>query len=190
MAGSVPWSRGKMTSDLRAGLAAVVVGTVFAVLTLYTVHAALPPSALELPFAGQQMIRSVLPQGWGFFTRNPREAFPVPYREGRSGQWAETALSLRSNYLGGFGRRSRVQDIEMGLLLNASSVEWAPCDGDVSACLQAIGPMVGTVANPSPSPILCGDIGFVTREPIPWAWYRSAETVRMPVKILRLNVTC
>lgn len=189
MAGSVLGPKGKMTPDLRAALAAVAVGTVLAVLILYTAHASLPPSAVELPFAGKPIFRSVLPQGWGFFTRSPREAFPVAYRVGPSGQWEEAALGARSNYLGGFGRRSRVQNIEMGLLLNASGAEWQPCDGEVSACLHAIGAMA-IVANPSPSPILCGDIGFVMREPIPWAWYRSAETVQMPTKTLRLNVTC
>lgn len=178
----------RMRSDLRAALAGLAAGTALALLNLYTVHAVLPHSALELPFAGRSIVRSVLPQGWGFFTRDPREALPVPYRLGRSGQW-EVALSARSNYLGGFGRRGRVPNIEMALLLSRSGAESAPCEDDVATCLKASAP-AAIVANPSPSPVLCGDLGFVTREPVPWAWSRSAETVRMPTHTLRLRVTC
>ncbi len=141
-------------------------------------------------------IRVLLPQGWGFFTRDPREARIIPFGLDTEGEWTELGLGphSRARWLFGLDRRSRAQGLEIGTLFGAVPDDaWVDCDSgptsmEPRACLDAASPL--QVDNPSPIPSLCGQIGLVRREPVPWAWRGAADQIEMPAQVLRLDVRC
>src|SRR2546430_6748153 len=66
----------------------IALAIAWSLLVLYAVHIELPANALDLPFEGsiKPPLQAVVPEGWGFFTRDPREARLLPYvRE--AGAW-------------------------------------------------------------------------------------------------------
>jgi len=158
----------------------------------YVVHTQLPSNALRLP--GQEPARltivTLIPQGWAFFTKSPREP-QIGVWQRAAGGWRDARLGPHSepwNALG-FNRRSRAQGLEMGIMqTSVPGTAWRPCAGeDVSACLDRA-PVAVTVPNAAPRPLHCGFVGLVQRDPLPWAWAGS-RTV-MPAKVARLEVSC
>src|SRR4051812_32531054 len=112
-------------------------GVVLSMPVLYSLHSALPPNAITLPFESQTQVLRWAPQGWGFFTRNPREPQIVPFL--RNGHWRSANLGPHAQfkYALGLNRRSRAQGVEMGLLLGKLGIaEWTPCEAELATCLE------------------------------------------------------
>jgi antimicrobial peptide system SdpA family protein len=129
---------------------------------------------------------------WRFFTRNPREDQTLIYRRREDGSWASALMGPNfraSNYFG-FGRRARAQGIELGLLIyNQPKRIWKACDQQPEACLENV-PATTTLKNRSPDPTLCGTIGVVMQNVVPWGWAISAERFTMPSKVAKFQVRC
>jgi antimicrobial peptide system SdpA family protein len=154
---------------------------------LFVLDASLPYNPIRLPISGQQ-VHAWLPEGWGFFTRDPREPDLYVYRNSHN-RWETASLGPHSQprHIFGLSRSSRAQGVELGLLLHRTPhTKWAECRGDPVLCLMAA-PTV-TVQNPSSSPTLCNELGVILQPPVPWAW--SAHKIRMPSKVIRLEVSC
>ena len=135
------------------------------------------------------VLRQIVPEGWAFFTKSPRSPRQQLFAR-RGERWEPTGIG-GARAIGGLSRAPRAQGVEVGLLLADVDPEaWAACDGEaVEACLDATAP-TEPVANVLPSPTLCGTIGIVSQEPVPWAWRSLADRVAMPSSTLRLEVTC
>lgn len=164
------------------------------VVVLYIAQANLPRNVITLPGqnAAAPMIGTLVPQGWGFFTKSPRDIEFQPYLF-RDGRWGEGSLGPQGEprYAFGFDRRSRSQGIEIALLLaEASRVKWTKCGGGtVTRCLDAGGPVSG-VRNRTPQPTLCGRVAVVQQEPVPFAWRDLLPTSQTPASATFLEVTC
>lgn len=112
-----------MSSRARAlGAQVLLVGSVLGLFVLYSVHAALPPNVLELPLERSVEPRKWAPQGWAFFTRNPREPRVLPF-VAESGTWRSANLGphAQARYAFGLDRKSRAQGVEVGLLMGGLS---------------------------------------------------------------------
>jgi antimicrobial peptide system SdpA family protein len=160
----------------------------------YALHAALPYNPLQLPFADRFDIRMVLPEGWAFFTRDPRDDRMMPYVRGADAVWstASHTPNFQPRNLFGIDRAGRAQGVEMGLLMDAArDAERQACEESPVACLERA-PVARKLSNTSPRPTLCGEVGFVFQRAIPWAWSRSSreKTLHMPSKVLRLDIEC
>ena len=169
--------------------AALVV--VWAVLIVYVVYPVLPYSSLRLPGARALNTLVWAPQGWAFFTRNPREEKQFVYGRGPGG-WRPVLLApharLRNTL--GLDRKSRAQGVEMALLVAGPPADaWVPCEGPVPACLERL-PRGVPVRSGVPNPTMCGAVAVVLREPVPWAWLKADEPIEMPSSILPLEVAC
>jgi sporulation delaying protein A len=178
----------------KLGAVAIALAMAWSVLILYAVHVELPVNALDLPFESslKPPLQALVPQGWGFFTRDPREPRLLPFRR-EAGAWQAANEGPNGepwNALG-LNRAARGQGVELGLIETAVPTSaWKPCDGDIAGCLdQQSSPT--RVANPTPSPTLCGDVGLAQRDVVPWAWAASVpDETGMPSKVVRLTVTC
>jgi antimicrobial peptide system SdpA family protein len=170
------------------------VGIAWATAGLYIVHAQIPRNVLELPF--EQTVRSAIPffvpEGWAFFTRDPREPRLLPYRRGTDGIWAYAHAGPHADIRNVFGldRISRAQGVEIGLLLGEfADTAWRTCTDAPTLCLDDQPPSV-PITNHSPAPTLCGDVGLVRQEPVPWAWARVGSETTMPSTVVRLDIRC
>lgn len=157
----------------------------------YAVHVALPFNPVHLPFEGQEF-RRVVPEGWAFFTRNPREEAIFLFSRRSNGEWDSASLGpngIASNAFG-LNRISRAQGVETALLMNRfPNSAYRDCSGALTKCLDDT-PSSRSLANESPNPSLCGDVGIVLRKPLPWAWFAAGMSTSMPARILRIKVGC
>ena len=178
-------------TDAMLGGIAIAVGLVWMVIIAYAFHPALPYSPIRLPFAREAMTMLWAPQGWAFFTRDPREERETHYvRIGSEWKSAMIAPHGRLSNVVGLRRKSRAQGVEMGLLINdAPAADWQTCTASLQECLNTL-PTGRSVNNVSPEPTLCGTVAIVLQKPVPWAWARSARPVTMPFRILPLEVSC
>lgn len=157
---------------------------------------ALPHSAWETatePVAVKEM-RELLPQGWAFFTRDAQEPRVSVYRY-VDGQWtsAEAPPNNSPRYWFGLNRGARPHASEVGFIsAGVAGTDWAECGrGDHVACLASLAPVPGLVVeNSGTRPTVCGTVGLVVQDPVPWAWRNSDEPVRMPLSGVVVEVTC
>lgn len=165
----------------------------------YVAHAALPVNALALPGQRAAVVRQVMPEGWAFFTRDPREADMTAWVHGDEA-WEPAVERHHASPLNLFGlrRADNATNIEMGLIYYTAleqKAEWSDCppaleesEQTVSACLEQM-PAV-RVGNATPIPQLCGPVSITRQEPLPWAWAAEGVEEQMPMEALRLDVRC
>ena len=161
----------------------------YGIVAAYAFVNAVEDSPLVPSFRSRANITTMLPEGWAFFTRNPREPQWFAYSLSAKG-WARVEQRHASsvNYFG-FARRAPLQMMELGALISQSAdTSWMSFPADTDP-LQVRAPAL-TVHNPSVRPILCGDVLVVEREPVPWAWSSTAASVRLGGRILRMSVDC
>jgi antimicrobial peptide system SdpA family protein len=155
---------------------------------VYSAHLPLPASALELPGENKEAMARVFPQGWKFFTRDPRMAEPAPMRK-VGDEWVPFGKPTDGARFFGANRESRTLWPELSWVLAPMvDSDWRECDGPIGPCLDAA--PVRTQAAAVPHPQLCGTIGVVSRKPVPWAWAKRSPAVNMPSKVLRLDIQC
>ncbi len=136
----------------------------------------------------EQQTRLALPEGWGFFTRDPREPDLILVRRSTGGQWATTPPHASAKNLMGLDRTSRAYPVETLRLLEGARFGFVECERDWSSCLSEA--RVNVVRNRRADPVLCGDVGLLRRAPPPWAWAHLMEREDMPTSALRMEVIC
>lgn len=159
---------------------------------LYVATASLPYNPIRPPFANVINWKMLVPEGWGFFTRNPRE--PNIYLLKKENNTWVSCFRTNPDPINLFGikRFSRSQGVEYGLLLQQTSAEdWTKCEEvTLDDCVKKKNKRIVTVLNSSTHSSLCGQILFVQQAPLPWAWSRSNNKINMPLQYLILNVKC
>ena len=178
----------------RLGLLALGLLLGWSTVALYALHAALPPNPIKLPFAERLDMRLLLPEGWAFFTRDPRDERMMPFQRGPGGEWERASRTPNFQARNSFGidRAARAQGGELGLLLSeARDTRRMDCEDAPTVCLERA-PVALRLHNSSPNPTLCGSLGLVFQKAIPWAWSRSGREkgIIMPSKVLRLDIEC
>jgi len=176
-------------TDRQLGRIAITLGAIAAAAAVLAVSAVLPSSAIQLPQSVAQTTDLLAPQGWAFFTASPRSAYPQAYVLSRDGGWQLHGGSLAvPSDLFGLDRSLRAEGTEIALLAQGvPAQDWRPCVGLPVRCLSAA-PVAVQVTNTSTLANLCGQVGFVRQQVLPWAW-RGTGTV-MPSQVLRLEVSC
>ncbi|WP_237720247.1 SdpA family antimicrobial peptide system protein [Streptomyces xiaopingdaonensis] len=164
---------------------------------LYGIHAHLPSNALTLPGesrASQEAATRVLPQGWAFFTKSPRDPAVEMYRVKAAGETVKLSATPHASAVNSFGldRYSRAQGPEYAKLLErVPEKEWHKCSSDDPRRCAAEDKRKGRkVVNRTPSPSFCGDVHAVSSKPHPWAWRGLVDETHKAERSLHLSVTC
>jgi antimicrobial peptide system SdpA family protein len=176
--------------DLRLGRRIATVGAIAVLFAAYVLHAALPAAPFQLPFVQKRLIQTVLPEGWAFFTLSPRSPDVVVFGAGPGGTWHQLTLNAHSGSgtLLGLNRRNRSQGTEVASVANQVPPEvWSECDRAPLDCLNTLTPQ-RTVPNTAIQKTLCGELGLIMQEVLPWAW--RDLPANMPSKVVRVVVTC
>ncbi len=124
---------------------------------------------------------SVLPQGWAFFTKNPRGEVLYIYKETQN-KWDLVNVPGASLKFGfGLNRKGRAIGPEAGSLLKLIPDSlWQPTNLSAGKPFK----VVDSCANPS----CIGHIRFVKTTLVPWAWARTGRKTVMPAKMIELDV--
>lgn len=179
--------------------AAVLVAGLLAVVAVYDADVHAPSNVLDLPAsdAVAPVLSSTLPQGWGFFTRSPREeslrVYPLGDEDGATP--VQGALA-EPRHVFGLDRGVRAQGTEMALVnAEVPGTLWQDCDEARAICLgraeeASIGADLPTVPNPALVRTVCGPVVLTNESVSAWA-YR--DLVADPVQVARfavVEVTC
>ncbi|MGD1894532.1 MAG: SdpA family antimicrobial peptide system protein [Cyclobacteriaceae bacterium] len=146
-----------------------------------------PISASARVTANTQMI---MPEGWAFFTRNPREKDLLIYRK-VNGQWESNPHWPIANPINLFGisRVPRAQSSEAAMLLKKLPDEkWTACKDDLLKCLHCDTLEVTILETAVPKPLLQDTLAFAMQEPVPWAWGKSYDKINKPSHFVKVVV--
>ena len=136
------------------------------------------------------LLRGIFPEGFSFFTRNPREPQALIY-EADSKKDVIKDNKAFINSFGGFNRYNRSVLIELGSLINiVKNEKWFNCNDE--ECFDNIRIPVYEINNSYRTPVLCGSYYIKFVEPIPWAWATSFKKSKkkMPFKIIKVSTRC
>ena len=158
----------------------------------YGVHGSIPHNPVHLPFESHFETAALLPEAWNFFTHDAQDPGLVVTLRSEDGRWAEPETSRNGAPANLFGlrRTARAEGVEMGeIVASLAGKEWRPCTRAPELCLEEA-PVARVLRSKAGSPLLCGTLGFVRQERVPWAWAKSSDKITMPSEVLRLEVQC
>jgi antimicrobial peptide system SdpA family protein len=175
------------------GLVFVTLGLITVIGAFYVIHAVLTFNPIQLPFAKQIRISLFIPQGWGFFTRDPREP-RFTFFEKRNERWEPISNNVNAHWTNAFGwsRRSDAEDRKWYRIVEQANrkANWVSCEKkkNLESCLKKTQPIV--VQNGKATSSWCGTLGVVSQKPVPWAWTQSGKAIHMPRQVITLRTLC
>lgn len=134
-----------------------------------------------------KLIFTLAPQGWGFFTRSPRELQTLIYIKKNAKYELVNKSGSDPEYLFGLSRYSRRKNIELGQIFSTlpDSI-WSVCPTrEIFDCDSG---KVFSVKNVYKNSACFGDYLLILSEPIPWAWAKSYNRITMPFKYCKIRV--
>jgi antimicrobial peptide system SdpA family protein len=153
----------------------------------------MPDNPVKLNVNLDNNLFTFVPQGWAFFTRNPREAQIVIYKRNNMNQFEEIN-QRHSSFHNFFGLNRRASKIFSELQFIKSKINdtlYENSQWNYQENLRSKIPnRVINVRNQMINPILCGEYIVVYQKFVPWAWTKSLNKIQMPAKIIRLNIEC
>jgi antimicrobial peptide system SdpA family protein len=130
--------------------------------------------------------RDLLPEGWSFFTKSPRDAFVVAYDA--DGDEVGTAPNAQPKWAFGLNRASRLGGIDVDRVIRKlDSDAWQHCEVgmSVSACRNKSAIRGVRVTDRTHS--LCGEITLARMKPTPWAYRGTHSPVE---KVAVVSIQC
>lgn len=159
---------------------------------------AMPYSSLEMEKTTKLGFQRLLPEGWSFFTKSPRDpyVFILKVNDGKLELYDHLPNSNPQNLFGA-QRTGRAIGVEFGRLTqNLSEDNWLECNPkNLLALAKSDTVPTITLKNTYEKPLLTGEVIIVTQEPIPWAWRNAQKPassiptkLAMTTKLLKLNI--
>ena len=157
--------------------------------------ASLPYNPIPISKKLKSYVNTFIPEGWAFFTRNPREPSLYLYKKTEEGNAVPycTYPSATADHWFGAKRTLRSQGAEAGTLIKGiPESSWIEHEGRASTYIEECGDFlqVAILDNPVAGPYLCGSVYIVLQEPVPWACARSANNLNHHMRIAKMNVSC
>jgi len=150
-------------------------------------------SAVRPSYFQRSLAKMLSPQGWAFFTRNPRESWQHGYflREDGTLEPANGADHRGAPWRGAI-RASRNRGVTMGQVEQSIPKDaWKSCGAPVATCLsQFTGPIPKVHVRMNDNSGFCGRVVFEDKTQVPWAWRASYERVHRPSRVAVVDVVC
>ena len=128
----------------------------------------------------------MLPQGWGFFTRDPREDKLFVYKISGDELYKITQPNFSADNLFGLSRLGRMTQMQASNLILQNFSKFQDCDKkDPMECLTD---SIYRFENSFKNKLLRGKY-LIKKEPaLPWAWSRNRRDKSDPYQILMVEV--
>jgi len=163
------------------------------ILFVYVANSALPHNTIRLPYQDRfldQQLKMFLPEGFGFFTRNPKETRLLVYQIRNQTLIKLNQPNFSFDTFFGLRRRSRAINLELGLLLDQiGQDQWQDCEDSLNYCVFQTENRPAKFDNFNLSPFLCGELIIQKKDPVPWAWAKNFNR-EMPSQFLKLKIHC
>ncbi len=136
------------------------------------------------------IFRDFFPEGFGFFTRDPLEEFPLLYQEDDGALKLLTKANGSPANFFGLKRSQRSIFSEMGQIISKiPNDDWSKCTYSLEECIAKNPVKVFEIQNNNVEANLCGTYYIATKKPIPWAW-RNSFRGEMPQRFVKLIIKC
>ncbi len=143
---------------------------------------------LSIDYQQQANVRTLIPQGWAFFTRNPREQVLLFYKKQDTKWFLVNSSGSSYDKLFGLSRLSRRQNIELGNLAAQLNVvkNWVECENNFpNTCIPD---STNKVYTNFKNPVIMGEYVVRLVEPVPWAWSKLMNEEQRKSKVLKILV--
>ncbi len=143
---------------------------------------------VRLSYTSVQELYSVFPQGWAFFTRNPKEEVLQLYKmEGDKLVLVNNSASLSFKDFFGFKRQTRKVSAELAeIIKKVPTQSWKEHrGGEISEVLKKL-VLSDTVSNIFTEKLLSGEYIIYRSKRVPWAWSKS--NVKLPYRAVKIYV--
>lgn len=125
------------------------------------------------------IVRGLLPQGWAFFTKDPKESYTLLYQIGANNEISEftyKSASMRNFF--GFSRSARLVGGAVGqVMANVKPGDWEQGVGSISSITNF---KPKTTIKDEVFLIPPGKYILLQRKPMPWAWYKRGQEENQP----------
>lgn len=168
----------------------------YACIALLGLLSAIPESAIPLHARIHPILVQVFPQGWGFFTKNPRESSLLGFHVPLSGEPVVLTVNNSSpGMLGGIRKTNRLTNIELtSLLKSVDSSAWRDCKRSRAECVKLAGSgrvqSLQVIRNPAPHPTVCGTTVLLREGSRVWAWDVAKLSYDVSRKTVVVAVRC
>lgn len=146
---------------------------------------------LEITNEVNTKVFNIVPQGWAFFTRDPREAQITIYKI-KNDSILKPYPQRHSSFNNFFGLKRTSSKIltELQLIkLKTSDSLYSDMKWNYQAHKYAKHTTKSfQYENEVFDPILLGDFIVVYQKPVPWAWSKSMKEIEMPSKVIRYKI--
>ncbi len=137
-----------------------------------------------------------MPQGWGFFTKSPREEQIVIYKYDDNINRYKLISQRHTSPQNLFGINRRASKIFQEFNMSIENYKYKIPYLDTVFNYQNTYHIENfnfkkiLVKNPVQDPILCGNYVIVYQKTIPWAWSRKIKSSKYPCKFLKIKFEC
>lgn len=146
---------------------------------------------IEITNEVDSRVFNFIPQGWAFFTRNPREAQISIYKI-ENGSILKPYPQRHSSFINLFGLKRTSSKIltELQLIkLKTSDSLYSDMKWNYQVDKYSKLPTKSfEYKNEIFDPILLGNFIVVYQKPVPWAWSKSIKKIKMPSKVIRFKI--
>lgn len=163
---------------------------IYGSLIFYIADGSLGYNTIQINKSFNKLAFAISPQGWGFFTRNPREPLIDLYAISDDQIKKVSIPNASLKYFWGFNRGMRVSSSQIAYFMDQIPRDKWIFDHThkPDSIIQNTIPF--TVLNDFSYPFHCGKFLLAKTERIPWAWSKHREKIKMPRSVVVIDVTC
>ena len=168
-----------------------VLSCLWACVGITVLTTAVEQNALFPSYVSRTIVQAIVPQGWAFFTRDPRETWTRAYRVH---DLDALVPANTADYRGGpwhsLGRKYR----NRGVMLDQAKAQvpesaWYRCERSPEECLSEV-QITSVTLRAHDNTGLCGRYLLQDQRTVPWAWRRSAQTMTLPSRLALVQIDC
>ena len=161
------------------------------VVIFYILNNSLKSTAIDSPSWTKNFIHNFFPEGWGFFTRNPREESVNFIFIRKNDQALELGMNPCSSgeYAFGLNRDCRAKSAELDILIKqVPDSLWTTKRSVLNYQLIQKTPILDTIINYFHVPEIEGEVALIKQERLPWAWSKNHRTLNAPLSYVKVYV--
>jgi len=161
----------------------------YLVLIFVTADSSLGFNVIHLSKKTNEATFTIMPQGWGFFTRNPREPLIDMYKVTSTGLIKVTNPNSSLEYFFGFNRGMRFSSTQIGYFVEQVPERlWLKFafPNDFFNMDETFFKLI----NDFSTPIHCGKYILTKTERVPWAWSQHLHEINMPQLLVGIEINC
>ncbi|HMR43219.1 MAG TPA: SdpA family antimicrobial peptide system protein [Saprospiraceae bacterium] len=168
----------------------------FAFLFFFLLVTSVPenPVKIRSSFFQKSHVNYFLPQGWGFFTRDPQEERKYLVKMDENGNLVSKEIrNTSAGMLFGLSRENRIVNSKIGLIydkLITKKIQPVECEGSIEEFIRKNGKQLTRATMQVADFGFCGEYYLISQKPLPWSWIALKDNFEMPSKIFKINLEC